>query len=95
MILHHPDDRLVPFRVGERVRDAFRTANDNGGVPAVPTPHPALAALHCVRFGDRNAENPVTWCPHDDATGPGGRYYPHTWPDGTAAAIHAFFATLP
>ncbi|MDZ7801899.1 MAG: hypothetical protein U5K81_14060 [Trueperaceae bacterium] len=95
MILHHPDDRLVPFSVGERVRDAFRAANGLHATPAVPTRHPALAALRCVRFGEHDAENPVTWCPHDDATGPGGRHYPHTWPDGTAAAIRAFFATLP
>jgi hypothetical protein len=40
-------------------------------------------------------EHPVVWCPHDDATAPGGRFDPHTWPDGTAAAIAAFFAGLP
>lgn len=95
LLLHHPEDRLVPVGAGERVRDAFMTANGLAGAPAVPARQPALAALRCVRFGSGEAANPVVWCPHGDATAPGGRYYPHTWPDGTAAAIAAFFASLP
>ena len=95
MLLHHPDDRLVPVSAGQRVRDAFRAANGLGGAPAVPATHPALAALRCVRFGSADAANPMVWCPHADATAPGGRYYPHTWPDGAAAAIAAFFSSLP
>lgn len=94
LLLHHPDDRLVPVSVGEHVRDAFRTANGLAAAPAAPATHPALAALRCVRYGSDDAENPVLWCPHGDATAPGGRYYPHTWPDGAAAAIRAFLANL-
>ena len=94
LLLHNPDDRLVPVSAGQRARDAFLAANGLAGARAVPA-FPALAALRCVRYGSDGAENPVVWCPHDDATAPGGRYYPHTWPNGAAAAIAAFFAGLP
>lgn len=95
LIVHHPDDPLVPIEAGERVRDAFRAANGLAGAPAVPTTHTALTRLRCVRYGGEGALNPVVWCPHDDATGPGGRAYAHTWPDAAAGAIAAFFASLP
>jgi polyhydroxybutyrate depolymerase len=95
LIVHHPDDRLVDVGAGERAREAFRVAVGLADAPPVAAPEPALAALRCVRYGGDGAENPVVWCPHDDDSGPGGRYYPHTWPDGTAAAIAAFFAGLP
>jgi polyhydroxybutyrate depolymerase len=95
LILHHPDDPLVPAAAGERVRDAFREANALTAAPGQPVEHPELARLRCVRYGGDAVEHPVIWCPHDDAIGPGGRYYPHTWPDGAAAAIATFFAGLP
>lgn len=95
LIVHHPDDRWVPVSAGERARDAFRAAAGLADAPPVAAVEPALAALRCVRYGGDGAEHPVAWCPHDDAVGPGGRYYPHTWPDGAAAAIAAFFAGLP
>jgi polyhydroxybutyrate depolymerase len=93
LILHHPDDHLVPLSSGERVRDAFRAASGLATEDPAPVQHPALARLRCVRYDD--PRNPVVWCPHDDATAPGGRYDPHTWPDGTADAIAAFFQHLP
>jgi polyhydroxybutyrate depolymerase len=93
LILHHPDDHLVPLSSGERVRDAFLAANGLAAVPAATAEHPALARLGCLRYDD--PDHPVVWCLHDDATAPGGRYDPHTWPDGTAAAIAAFLAGLP
>jgi polyhydroxybutyrate depolymerase len=92
LIVHHPDDPLVPLSSGERVRDAFRVANELATGPAAPAEHPALVRLRCVRYDD--VEHPVVWCRHDDATAPGGRYDPHTWPDGAADAIAAFFSGL-
>jgi polyhydroxybutyrate depolymerase len=93
LVLHHPDDPLVPLSAGERVREAFRLTNGLATQPPVAAEHPALALLGCVRYDD--PEHPVVWCEHDDATAPGGRYDPHTWPDGAADAIAAFFAALP
>jgi polyhydroxybutyrate depolymerase len=95
MILHHPDDRLVPLTAGELARDAFRATNGLADIPADPTEHGALALLRCHRYGGADVAHPVVWCPHDDAAGPRGRYYPHTWPDGAARAIAVFFASLP
>jgi polyhydroxybutyrate depolymerase len=95
LILHHPDDPLVPISEGERVRDAFLIASDLSASEAGPAEEPALARLGCVRSGDPAAAHPVVWCAHDDATAPGGRHDPHTWPDGAAAAIATFFAGLP
>jgi polyhydroxybutyrate depolymerase len=94
LLLHHRDDRLVPIAEGERVRAAFLAANGLSATPSAPAEEPELARLRCVRFGDADAPHPVLWCPHDDAISPGGRYDPHTWPAGTAAAIAAFFASL-
>jgi len=95
LLLHHPDDPLVPLGAGERARDAFRLANGVAEAPASPAAHPALAPLRCVRYGDDDAPHPVVWCAHDDAISPGGRYDPHTWPAGAAAAVAAFFRQLP
>ncbi len=95
LIIHHPDDLLVPLNEGERVRDAFLAANALDSASADPTQHAALARLRCVRYGDAATAQPVVWCVHDDATSPGGGYDPHTWPDGAAAAISTFFASLP
>lgn len=95
LVLHHPDDPLVPVEEGERVRDAFRGANGLAATPLVPVVEPTLSVLNCVRYGDDDITHPVVWCPHDDATGPGGRAYAHTWPDAAADAIATFFAGLP
>jgi len=95
LLLHHPDDPLVPIATGERVRDAFLAANGLADAPARPADDPHLARLGCLRSGDDDAPHPVVWCPHDDATAPGGRHDPHTWPDGAAAAIASFFADVP
>lgn len=93
LLMHHPEDRLVPFSEGLRAREAFRQANGLS-LEAVPASEPELRALGCVRFGP-DSPHPVVWCTHGDATTYGGRYYPHTWPDGAAAAIARFFADLP
>ena len=95
LLLHHPDDPLVPLSAGERARDAFRAANGVANAPATPATHPALATLRCVRYGDAHAPHPVVWCAHDDATSPSGRFDPHSWPAATPAAIASFFRNLP
>ncbi len=95
LVLHHPDDPLVPFASGERVRDAFVAANGLAAAPVLPAVDAPLSTLRCVRYGGAEVAHPVVWCPHDDATGPGGRAYAHTWPDAAAAAIATFFTGLP
>jgi polyhydroxybutyrate depolymerase len=94
LLVHHPNDRLVPISEGERARDAFLAATGLALTNATSAALPPLAALHCERAGDTGAANPVVWCPHDGTTS-SGRFDPHGWPDGTAAAIAAFFHDLP
>ncbi|MEX2501839.1 MAG: hypothetical protein WD336_05655 [Trueperaceae bacterium] len=95
LLVHHPDDRLVPVRDGMAARDAFRHANALGAAPAVPLTARPLARLRCARHGAADVTDPVVWCARDDATTPQGGYGPHTWPQGAAAAIGAFFESLP
>lgn len=95
LLIHHPEDALVPIGAGERARDAFLAANGLGPASATPAADPALTPLGCVRYGRDEAAHPVVWCAHDDATWPGGRYDPHAWPAATPAAIAAFFRSLP
>ncbi|MDZ7706760.1 MAG: hypothetical protein U5J97_02480 [Trueperaceae bacterium] len=95
LLVHHPDDRLVPLGEGAAARDAFRDANALGAVPAAPVADGPLARLRCVRHGAADTLDPVVWCARDDATTPSGGYDPHTWPVGAAAAIGAFFTSLP
>lgn len=95
LLLHHPDDHLVPISAGLDARDAFLAANGQTVGSAVAASRPALAALGCVRVGDDGVPHPVVWCAHDDATSASGRYDPHRWPNGTAAAAAAFFRDLP
>ncbi len=92
MVLHHPNDRLVPVSLGEEVRDIYLDQNGLGGVPsAAPS---SLDMLNCRRYGPASASHPVFWCPHgiDQSY---GRYYPHNWPEQTGPAVMAFFASLP
>ncbi len=93
LLVHHPDDRLVPVREGSAARDAFRRANALGLAPATPVTSGPMARLRCARHGAVGAANPVVWCARDDASTPRG-YGRHTWPAGAAAAIGAFFASL-
>lgn len=93
LLVHHPTDRLVPVAEGVRAREAFRAANRHARAPAVAIDAGPLAPLRCARHGDPNAAHPVVWCARDDATTPRG-LDPHTWPEGAAVAIAAFFAAL-
>lgn len=90
LLLHHPDDQLVPIAEGERARDALRVANGIAEA-AAPAPVP-LAGLRCERFDD--PEHPVLWC-HHGAGGAASSADPHGWPEATASAIAVFFASLP
>lgn len=93
LIVHHPEDMLVPISQGQRVKDAFVESNGLADEP-VPVSKPELAELGCVRYGP-DSPDPVLWCVHDFATTRGGRYYPHNWPDATGSAIARFFGDLP
>ena len=93
LLIHHPEDSLVPISNGLRVREAFVAANE---LPhqALPVSRPVLDDLGCVRYGP-DTVNPVIWCEHDFSTTRGGRYYPHNWPELADEAIARFFADLP
>ena len=93
LIVHHPEDRLVPLVHGRRVLEAFLNSNSLPAA-AVPASRPELAALGCVHYGGDSVD-PVIWCEHDFATTRGGRYYPHNWPEPTDEAIARFFGDLP
>lgn len=90
LILHNPRDRLVPMREALRVRNARLAQNglSPGSVPLLKNP------FNCRRYGTEEAENPVIWCPHAADVTARGRFYPHQWPEGTGAAMMAFFGTL-
>lgn len=91
LLLHHPEDALVPIQEGELARDALLRQLGQGA--ARPVEHPILQALNCRNYG--SAEHPVLWCAHGIGTTPTGRRYPHLWPELTAQAIAQFFASLP
>jgi hypothetical protein len=90
MVLHNPDDDLVPFALGQGARDQYLTQNGLTE-PAQPT---EPSSLSCRRYGTPENPDPVLWCPHtqDDNF---GRYYPHGWPETTGEAVLRFFASLP
>ncbi len=91
MLMHNPDDDLVPVSRGLAARDHALEQNglDTGPRACEPT------ALHCEWYGPPDARDPVVWCPHTESTTRTGRLYPHLWPAEAGAAIMAFFASLP
>lgn len=91
MIIHNPADTLVPFEEGEAALERFVAENELSDAAAPSEP----AFLNCRRYGGAAEPFPVLWCPHQISRGPGGRAYPHTWPQGTGEAIMAFFTSLP
>lgn len=90
MILHNPEDNLVPFSEGETARDTFLEQN---GLPLGPAPTEP-AEFNCNRYGSSETLYPVVWCLQPVSTEFDGSYYPHTWPQGVGAAILAFFEGL-
>jgi hypothetical protein len=87
MILHNPEDNLVPFTEGERARDTFLEQNGLPLGPAATEPE----AFNCSRYGSAETLYPVVWCLQPVSTESDGSYYPHTWPDGLGAAVMTFF----
>lgn len=90
LLLHNPEDRLVPIAAGRAALAALLAQN---GLPAEPAARYA-APFACDRFGAREARNPVVWCLSHQNETDRGRYYPHQWPDGAARTIMTFFAAL-
>ena len=91
MVLHNPNDRLVPFTLGIAARDQFLAQDGLTGPPTEGEPY----NLNCERYGAADVQNPVVWCPHTQDYSYGGRYYPHNWPNETGAAVMRFFSALP
>lgn len=92
LIMHNPDDEHVPVAQAVAVRDAIRVRNHLGTSEVVAA---EPKRFNCERYGKPGAIRPLLWCAHGfDHTG-SGRWYPHTWPDGTGAAMMAFFEGLP
>jgi len=89
MVIHNPNDRLVPFAQGEATRDVFLTQNNLNLQAQTSAPQ----FLACQQYGD--GSYPVKWCPHRNDHSYNGRYYPHNWPDGSGKAMLEFFASLP
>jgi len=89
MVLHNPQDRLVPVAHGLRARDHFLAQNGIDDTPVGAGPR----HFNCRRYGD--ARNPVLWCPHNHNYSSRGRFYPHNWPRLTGKTIMDFFASLP
>jgi polyhydroxybutyrate depolymerase len=90
LLLHNPDDRLVPFRYGLEARNVFLDQNQ---LPRRSDPL-ELGRFECQHFGAEADDAPVLWCPHREDYTPSGRYYPHQWPHGTGEAIIDFLSTL-
>lgn len=94
LLVHHPDDRLVPFSAGEAARDRLLAANALGDQAREPLQ--AIAAppgFACVRWGPLSG-HPVVWCPHAVGATRSGRDYPHQWPSGTGPFVMSFFGAL-
>lgn len=90
MILHNPDDDLVPVSEGERARDTFLVQN---ALPleSVPT---EPSEFNCQCYGSAETLYSVVWCLQPFSDSFNGEYYPHTWPQGAGPAIMNFFAEL-
>ena len=90
MLIHNPNDRLVPLRYGLAARKRLLAA-----YPRPATGRPSEPAwLNCERYGEPSDANPLLWCPHSKDHSRRGRYYPHNWPQGTGREIMRFFASL-
>jgi polyhydroxybutyrate depolymerase len=90
LLLHNPEDRLVPISEGQAALEALLAQNDLSGEPAERYAEP----FACERFGTRKDRNPVIWCLYGQDDVQGSRDYPHGWPAGAEGAIMTFFAEL-
>ncbi|WP_142848322.1 PHB depolymerase family esterase [Telmatospirillum sp. J64-1] len=90
LLLHNPEDELVPVEEG---RAAIDTLLDQNALP----PRPAGdydSPYECQRYGDEDGAYPVVWCLYEQSHTRQGRYYPHLWPDGAEQAALDFFDSL-
>jgi polyhydroxybutyrate depolymerase len=90
MILHNPEDNLVPVSEGERARDTFLTQN---ALPLEPIPTEP-SEFNCNRYGSEETLYPMVWCLQPFSDSYNGEFYPHTWPQGAGPAIMEFFNKL-
>ncbi|HEX6144463.1 MAG TPA: hypothetical protein VFZ01_17220, partial [Geminicoccaceae bacterium] len=90
ILLHNPEDRLVPVAQGLSVRDHLLEQN-RLRLGGYGIDH---AGFRCTRYAFQGTLHPVLWCAHDRDRTPGGRYYPHQWPGGAGEAIMRFFEAL-
>lgn len=90
MVLHNPNDQLVPFSDGIRARDAFLS---NNGLQTVS--ETSLGGrFACSAYQAPGDPDPVVWCPHR-VDYPFGTYYnPHSWPQGIGQTMIEFFGSL-
>jgi len=91
MTMHNPKDRLSAFSNGEHARNLFITQNQNNQ-QTKPVANPSWG--NCVQYQEGHDYNPTIWCPHSVDTNWKGDYYPHTWPNDTAAVLWQFFEGL-
>jgi polyhydroxybutyrate depolymerase len=87
LLLHNPQDRLVPLSEGERARDVLLGEPGRAREPVVRRD---LDGFACRQYG--LGETPLLWCLHAQSMTPRNRFYPHQWPRGAAGAIMGFFA---
>ena len=88
ILLHNPNDELVPLSQGEHARDVLLGAS----LPASWPVSEIQQTFACQRAG--GPPPPLLWCLYHDDFTRGGRYYPHQWPKGASQLIISFFAEL-
>jgi polyhydroxybutyrate depolymerase len=88
LLLHNPQDALVPLSEGEKVRDTLFGGPISAAWPVAET----LQGFACLRADSRQA--PLLWCLYRENMTSRGRYYPHQWPEGASRLIMSFFADL-
>ena len=91
IIMHNPNDDLVPVSRGLKARDWALA--QNGLKPPSRACEPRN--LNCECYGPPETPNPVVWCPHTEDHNRRGRFYPHLWPKEAGAVIMEFFDSLP
>lgn len=90
LLLHNPEDRLVPLDQGRR---ALMVLLDQNALPKESAAR-VSGPFVCQRYGTEETRNPVLWCLYGQSTTARGRYYPHQWPEGAEEAVMDFFDRL-
>lgn len=89
MIINNPKDALSSHVAAETMRDIRIAENACSSVSSKTEP----SSFSCMQYADC-PHNPVLFCPHTIDRDHNGTYYPHVWPEGTAAAMVKFFEGL-